>query len=383
MDIVLFFQSTIRKSWLLKLSGAYRFAREHGWFLQIVDGHSSAREIRQALERWHPIGCLVDRGLAHGSAPDRVFEGFPTVYLDQRATSIPCRHPRLVHDSAAEARLAGQALLDLDCASYAYLGTGRNYFWDHERCETFRALCAGQGRTMTTLSRLRLAQTIAALPKPCGILAANDGCAVEIWPAAATCGLSIPNDIAVAGIDNDETYAEAVTPGLTSAEPDFEGAGYELARLLMDEIARVRNGGRRDGPAPVSHYGALRLVRRGSTQILAGNDPRVGHALEFIRRHACEHGLSTSDVIAIMGCSRRLATERFKKAVGHSILDEIHARRFDEVLRLLRNPHQQIEPIADLCGYSAPSFLKRIFKKKTGLTMRAWRKRAADRGPAA
>ena len=30
MDIVLFFQSTIRKSWLLKLSGAYRFAREHG-----------------------------------------------------------------------------------------------------------------------------------------------------------------------------------------------------------------------------------------------------------------------------------------------------------------------------------------------------------------
>ena len=296
MDIVLFFQSTIRKSWLLKLGGAYRFAREHGWFLQIVDGHSSAREIRQALARWHPIGCLVDRGLAHGSAPDRVFEGFPTVYLDQRATSIPCRHPRLVHDSAAEARLAGQALLDLDCASYAYLGTGRNYFWDHERCETFRALCAGQGRTMTTLSRLRLAQTIAALPKPCGILAANDGCAVEIWPAAATCGLSIPNDIAVAGIDNDETYAEAVTPGLTSAEPDFEGAGYELARLLMDEI---------------------------------------------------------------------------------------HARRFDEVLRLLRNPHQQIEPIADLCGYSAPSFLKRIFKKKTGLTMRAWRKRAADRGPAA
>lgn len=151
----------------------------------------------------------------------------------------------------------------------------------------------------------------------------------------------------------------------------------------MDEIARVRNGGRRNGPAPVSHYGALRLVRRGSTQILAGNDPRVGHALEFIRRHACEHGLSTGDVIAIMGCSRRLATERFKKAVGHSILDEIHARRFDEVLRLLRNPHQQIEPIADLCGYSAPSFLKRIFKKKTGLTMRAWRKRAADRGPAA
>ena len=53
------------------------------------------------------------------------------------------------------------------------------------------------------------------------------------------------------------------------------------------------------------------------------------------------------------------------------------------VFLLEDTPHQQIEPIADLCGYSAPSFLKRLFKKKTGLTMRAWRKRAADRGPAA
>ena len=77
-----------------------------------------------------------------------------------------------------------------------------------------------------------------------------------------------------------------------------------------------------------------------------------------------------------MGCSRRLATARFHQAVGRTILEEIHARRIDEAMRLLRNPRQQIEAIADLCGYGTPSFLKRLFKQRTGQSMREWRKHA-------
>lgn len=380
MDIILFFQSTFQKSWRLKLNGAYRFAQEHDWFLQVVDGRSSVREIHRALATWRPSGCLVDRALARGAAPDRLFGDLPTVYLDQRPTRAPNRRPCLLHDSAAEARLAGEELLRLDCASYAFLGLERNYFWDRERQDAFRHLCAAAGKKMTVLRRAHLAASLAALPKPCGILAANDSCAVDVWPAAATLGLSIPDDIAVAGIDNDELFCESVSPGLTSAEPDFEGAGYALAQLLADEIDRRRRGEPQSRPAPVAHYGALRLVRRGSTQVLAGgNDPRVIRALDFIRRHALKQGLSTTDVVAAMGCSRRLATASFRKAVGHSILDEIQSRRFDEVLRLLRNPHQQIEAIASRCGYGAPSFLKRFFKKRTGLSMRAWRKREGAR----
>lgn len=375
MDIILFFQSSFQKSWRLKLSGAYRFAQEHDWFLQVVDGHSSVREIRRALLNWRPAGCLVDRALARGAAPDRLFGDLPTVYLDQRPTRTACRHPCLLHDSASEVRLAGEELLRLDCASYAFLGFERGYFWEEERKNAFRRLCAAAGKKMTVLRRTQLAASLAALPKPCGILATNDSCASDIWPAAASLGLAIPDDIAVAGIDNDELFCESVSPGLTSAEPDFEGAGYALAQLLANEIDRVRRGERQAVPAPIAHYGARRLVRRGSTQVLAGgNDPRVIRALDFIRRHALQRGLSTDDVVAAMGCSRRLATASFRKAVGHTILDEIHAKRFDEVLRLLSNPHQQIEPIASRCGYGAPSFLKRLFKKRTGLSMRAWRK---------
>ena len=383
MDIVLFFQSTFAKSWRLKLSGAYRFAQERSWFIQVVDNYATPGDIRRALAHWNPVGCLVDRALARGGAPDRLFGDLPVVYLDQRETRTPCRHPRLVHDSAAEARLAGGELLQLNRASYAFFGLERGYFWDREREDEFRRLCAAAGKTMTVLRRKSLADDLAALPKPCGVLAANDRCAVELYPVAAALGLDIPNDVAVAGVDNDEMYAESVTPGLTTAEPDFEGAGYELARLLADEIDRRRRGLPPPDPAPVHVYGALRLVRRGSTLILSKRDPRVFRALEYIRRNACRHGISVDDVASAMGYSRRFATQRFKAFVGHSILAEIQERRFDEVLRLLRNPHQQIEPIADLCGYSATSFLKRFFKARMGISMRAWRKSLPHEEPAA
>ncbi|MGN0832210.1 MAG: substrate-binding domain-containing protein [Kiritimatiellia bacterium] len=375
MEIVLFFQSTTKKSWRLKLGGVYRFARANDWFVQVVDGNAKPREIRRALTQWSPAGCLVDRALAQGAAPDRIFGHLPTVYLDQRTTRTPCRHPRLVHDSAATARLAGRELLRLNRAAYAFLGMERGYFWEREREAAFRRLCADAGKPMFVLRRDDLAASLAALPKPCGVLAVNDCCAVELWPAAAALGLSIPGDVAVVGIDNDEPCAESVMPGLTSVEPDFEGAGYALAQLLADEIARRRRGGRRRGPAPLAHYGASRLVRRGSTLLLAdGGDPRVIRALEHIRRNACRRGISTDEVVAVMGCSRRLATTLFRQAVGQSILQEIQARRLDEAMRLLQNPRQQIEAIADLCGYGTPSFLKRIFKQRTGLSMRAWRK---------
>ena len=38
MDVVLFFQSTSRKSWRVKLAGAFRFAKERDWLVQVVEG---------------------------------------------------------------------------------------------------------------------------------------------------------------------------------------------------------------------------------------------------------------------------------------------------------------------------------------------------------
>ena len=50
MDLVLFFQSTTRKRCRLKLSGAYRFAREHDWFVQVVESGVKAGDVRRLAD---------------------------------------------------------------------------------------------------------------------------------------------------------------------------------------------------------------------------------------------------------------------------------------------------------------------------------------------
>ena len=375
MDIILFFQSTLRKSWRQKLAGVHRFALEHGWFVQVVSKSASTAEIRDALKEWRPVGCIVDRAMNHTAPPDHVFRDIPTVYHDPSPAFRPRHHPFLMHDSAAEAALAGKELLDLNCASYAYIGTADGIHWDKDRLAQFRKDAKSAGKSVTVLPRLGLKEAITALPKPCGILGANDDCAIRAFHAATTAGFTIPDEVALAGIDNDEIYCESVSPGLTSVEPDFEGAGYRLAQMLETEIERAKRGEAPPQPPPVETYGPLRIVRRGSTAIVPGLSPSVRRALEHIRSHACEHGLSVDGVSAVMGCSRSLATSRFRKETGHSILDEIHEHRFRNMCELLSQGHLPIGIVVERCGYKSDGFVKRLFRQRTGVTMREYRKR--------
>ena len=98
-------------------------------------------------------------------------------------------------------------------------------------------------------------------------------------------------------------------------------------------------------------------------------------ALEFIRRNACERSLKLDDVVAEMKCSRRLGTMLFRKETGHSILDEIHDRRFERACDLLKHTSLPIAAVVAQCGYMSDSFVKKMFLARTGLTMRGYRLR--------
>ena len=382
MDVILFFQGTMRASWRRKLAGVHGFAQTRNWFVQVVERFASAAEIRRALKTWNPAGCLVDRAMSAGKAPDAVFRGVPAVYLDQDPRKPSPEHPCLLHDSGATAALAARELLSLGCRSYAYLGTGRALHWDRDRLERFRSEAAASGRNVAELGRNALAEEIRRLPKPLGILGANDSCAVEAYHAAALGGFSIPSDVAIVGIDNDPQFCETVSPGITSVEPDFEGAGRRLAQMLATEMEE-RGGREKEGRdrgakkigdrGRVEFYGPLKIVRRGSTDAGAERSLSVRKALEFIRRHACDESLGLDDVVAEMRCSRRLATLVFKRETGRTILGEIHERRLERLCGLLANTALPIATVVAQCGWRSDGFAKRLFRKRTGMTMREYR----------
>jgi AraC-like DNA-binding protein len=169
-------------------------------------------------------------------------------------------------------------------------------------------------------------------------------------------------------------HCESVSPGITSVEPDFEGAGYRLAKMLAEEIERKRCGQQATMPPRIEHYGPLRLVRRGSTTSIQGISPRVSKGLEYIRCNACNATIRIEDIAKTMNCSRRLATMIFKKETGQSILEAIQEIRFNHIRELLEYTSLPISVIIEQSGYSSDSFVKRLFLKRMGITMRNWRK---------
>ena len=84
---------------------------------------------------------------------------------------------------------------------------------------------------------------------------------------------------------------------------------------------------------------------------------------------------AASDILPMLGGSRRSAEKRFRAATGKSILEEILDVRFEKLLPLLERGHLPLGTLAGLAGFSSENHLQRQFKARYGMTLSAWRKR--------
>ncbi len=197
----------------------------------------------------------------------------------------------------------------------------------------------------------------------------HDPVAEAVLQEASVQGIRVPEDLAVVGVDDDPIICERTSPSLTSIGLDFEQGGFRCAQLL-DE--RLKNPEVEDVRLT---YGVTSVTRRVSTRRFQQSDQRVVKAITYIRRTACE-GVTVPMVAAVMGLQRRMAEIVFRRVTGHSIHDEILMVRLEQVENLLRNPRQEIIPIAQLCGWKSPAALRAAFQAHYGKSMRAWRAEA-------
>ena len=70
-----------------------------------------------------------------------------------------------------------------------------------------------------------LARWIAGLPKPVGIMTANDDRGRQVLDACRRVGAAVPDQVAVLGVDNDETRLSL--PPLSSIDINSEETGYQ------------------------------------------------------------------------------------------------------------------------------------------------------------
>ena len=378
MNTVLFFVYSNKYICANRIEGARRYAERRGWNIQVVERNNVDRplDIKGIIDFWKPIGIIAE---CAGGVPElsrQTVGRIPLVYLDEDPDGEKGRALYVNSDSQQVGEIAAKELLSLDLPHYAFVGWRKPRFWSEIRRKAFQSAVRLHGKECTVFEcppnatdakRVKmLGAWLKALPKPCGIFAVHDPVAEDVLQQAAVLGLSIPEDIAVIGVDDDPIICERTIPPLTSIGLDFEQGGFLCAQLLD---ARIRNP---DVKSARQTFGVTSVTRRLSTRRFRQSDRRVTKAIAYIRRTACE-GVTVPMVAAVMGLQRRMAEIVFRRETGHSIHDEIVDVRLERVESLLRNPRQEITAIAQLCGWKSPAALRAAFLARHGKSMRDWR----------
>lgn len=379
------------------LRGVVHYARLHGpWSFYMTPG-----DFEQALpkmEQWGGTGIIAR--VENQKVADAILAtGLPLVALDLSEKQL-APHSRLANvyellsDSQGAACMAAEHLLDTGFIQYAFVGLP-DRIWSQRRQVSFvqRIARAGHDCHVYPAPRRRdrewgreqviMAQWLAKLPKPVGIMACNDDRGREVLEACRAAGVRVPEDAAVIGVDNDELLCELSDPPLSSVALNAQRGGFEAAALL-DELMRGQAKGRastggvaRRGPA--SRRGGrdaaprrivvepLQVVARRSTEVVALDDPEVVAAMKFIRDHTGQP-IRVRDVVEAVGLSRRAMEIRFMRTVGRSLNHEIQRARLERAKRLLRESDLSIPQVAEAAGYGGASYLAEVFHEHFGVT---------------
>ena len=80
------------------------------------------------------------------------------------------------------------------------------------------------------------------------------------------------------------------------------------------------------------------------------------------------------------GLTARTFARRFRAATGRRPMDYVHALRIEGARRRLETGAAAIDDIGYEVGYEDPTFFRRLFKRTTGLTPAAYRRKFAPIG---
>ena len=352
------------------LRGIRAYIREHRSWSIYVGEHRRGDPAPQWLKKWRGDGVIA-RIENEAIAEAVVASGLPAV--DVSAARLV---PKLLYvetDDAEIARLAAEHLLQRGFRHFGYCGDPR-FNWSNWRAEHFhrQIIRAGfacriyqprskkRGIAPWECERADIGEWIRDLPKPVGVMACYDIRGREVLEVCRQLGVSVPDEVAVVGVDNDELICDLASPPLSSVIPDTRRTGYEAARLL-DLLMAGRS------ELPLAHLiKPLGIAVRASTDVLATDDAEVSAAVRYIRSHAIE-GIKVEDVLRAVPVSRRVLEARFDKLLGRTPHQEITRVQVERVKELLAETDLPLAVIAHRAGYRHVEYMSVVFKRETGL----------------
>jgi LacI family transcriptional regulator len=245
--------------------------------------------------------------------------------------------------------------------SYAFMPTSTPTRWSTLRERGFRLQLAESGTVPVRFRQTDiLPDFLSRLQKPAAIMAATDYVAVQILETCKALNLSVPEQIAIIGVDNDELLCNSSRPTLTSIKPDHEGLGRFGAKILDCMMS-----GRKITQNTPTRIKCLGVIERDSTRTVPPAGYIVREALAFIRSNATK-GISVGDVVKHVGVSRRLLYLRFRQMTGKPIHETILDIRLETAKRKLKQSNEPLAQVAKECGIGSANRLSHLFRERFG-----------------
>jgi LacI family transcriptional regulator len=199
-------------------------------------------------------------------------------------------------------------------------------------------------------------------------MACDDNQGQHVTEACRQAGIRIPEEIAVLGVDNDETICNLSDPPLSSIVLDTEKAGYEAARL-MDNLINNKTQ---------SVYDIIveptQVITRQSTDIYAANDKYIASALKYIHQNI-ENNIHVNHVLKQLPLSRRALEKRFQQITGLPVYKYIYKLRIEKFAAKLLETNKTIFEISLETGFGDSKNISRQFKEIKNCTPNEYRRK--------
>jgi LacI family transcriptional regulator len=214
-----------------------------------------------------------------------------------------------------------------------------------------------------------LSKWLKRLEKPVGVVAWNADVACQVIEACHAAGLRCPDEVAVVSADEDEAKCNLASPTVSAIEIPAQRIGYEAAALL----SRMMDGHTPPAePVMIEPTGVVTVRESSDTSHLADRD--VHRAARYLRDRLADP-ITISDAADHVGVSRRWLERRFRLVLGRTPHEELRAARLEHAKRLLLETDWPAAKVARASGLTSPAYLNHVFRRETGLTPAAFRRR--------
>ena len=232
----------------------------------------------------------------------------------------------------------------------------------------FREGIRSRTDTLWSYDEAKLGYWLLSLPKPVGIMTCDDTQANILLECCRTFEISVPAEIAVIGVDNDEVLCTMTDPQLSSVNVDLEGGGYAVAAMIEHMAEDPSYAGEDIVMQPIG------IVSRKSSSITVTEDKSVQDAIRFIVENAMKK-IQVSDILSHVPMSRRSLEQRFLKATGLSVYEYITRLRMDMFAQFLLNTEDSVSQIAAKLDEPDTKSISRRFAAVKGCTPTEYRRK--------